>query len=436
MKTKERHILAVTFFSLLLLIIGGCSRILPLPSKGSSNHREESFHKMKGDFEEVTEIVPPGNSVNLHQEAEYNMPSKAMENSTPEPTLPVLESHPQAIEQPLSKQAETEVPASSSLPSGDQNSLSPSTPMEDLKGMESNNFPLPEKFQPDQRQETLDAALQLCQDAQKEWEEGNPDGAIENLDRAYEFMVYVSPDDGVDLLQQKDDLRFLISKRIVEIYASRQNAVNGNHNEIPLIMNEHVKKEIKYFLGGEKKCFLAAYKRSGLYRSMILEELREAGLPDKLCWLPLIESRFKEKALSRARALGLWQFIPSTGYKFGLKRDKWIDERMDPPKSTRAAIEYLTQLHKIFGDWTTALAAYNCGEGRVLRVIRKQHLNYLDNFWDLYERLPLETARYVPRFLAASAGQQTGPGRRPGGGGPVRRVFPGPLAGPVPTRGD
>ena len=119
-----------------------------------------------------------------------------------------------------------------------------------------------------------------------------------------------------------------------------------------------------------------------------------------MSWLPLIESGFKPTALSKSRALGLWQFIPSTGYKFGLNRDMFIDERLDPVKSTHAAIAYLKELHQIFGDWTTVLAAYNCGEGRVLREIRQQNINYLDNFWDLYERLPTETARYVPRFLA------------------------------------
>ncbi|RLG27839.1 lytic transglycosylase, partial [Methanosarcinales archaeon] len=105
-------------------------------------------------------------------------------------------------------------------------------------------------------------------------------------------------------------------------------------------------------------------------------------------------------ALSRARALGLWQFIASTGYKYGLKRDRWTDERMDLEKSTKAAIAYLKELHQIFGEWTTALAGYNCGEGRVLRYIRTQKINYLDNFWDLYEKLPVETAFYVPKFLA------------------------------------
>ena len=149
-----------------------------------------------------------------------------------------------------------------------------------------------------------------------------------------------------------------------------------------------------------RRFFIDSYKRSGRYRNRIVRSLREAGLPQELSWLPLIESGFKVNALSRSRALGMWQFIPSTGYKFGLSRDKFIDQRMDPEKSTQAAIAYLKELHKLFGDWATVLAAYNCGEGRVLRLIRGQNINYLDNFWDLYQRLPRETARYVPRFLA------------------------------------
>jgi membrane-bound lytic murein transglycosylase D len=166
-------------------------------------------------------------------------------------------------------------------------------------------------------------------------------------------------------------------------------------------MNRHIEKELKSFTTGyEKKSFLRAYQRSGKYRPYMVKALKEAGLPEELSWLPLIESNFKVKALSKARALGLWQFIPSTGYKFGLKRTRYIDERIDFIKSTDAAIAYLKVLHNIFGDWATVLAAYNCGEGRVLKVIRTQNVNYLDNFWDLYQRLPLETARYVPRFFA------------------------------------
>ena len=246
----------------------------------------------------------------------------------------------------------------------------------------------------------LDEALDLCQVSQEFWQNGELENALDALDQAYALILTADPSDHAKLIQQKEDLRFMISKRILEIYASRNIVVNGSYNEIPRIMNKHVQAEIDRFTGPEKEYFIQSYRRSGRYRPLILAALNEAGLPEELSWLPLIESGFKVKALSRSRALGLWQFIPSTGYKFGLKRDKLIDERMDPIKSTRAAIDYLKELHAIFGDWTTVLAAYNCGEGRVLNVIRRQNLNYLDNFWDLYERLPRETARYVPRFLA------------------------------------
>ena len=247
----------------------------------------------------------------------------------------------------------------------------------------------------------LDEALDLCQVSQEFWQNGDLENALQALDQAYALILRADTSDHTKLIQQKEDLRFMVSKRILEIYASRNIVVNGSHNEIPRVMNKHVQAEIDRFTkGNESAFFIESYRRSGRYRQHIVAALKEAGLPEELSWLPLIESGFKVKALSRSRALGLWQFIPSTGYKFGLKRDKLIDERMDPIKSTRAAIDYLKELHAIFGDWTTVLAAYNCGERRVLNVIRRQNVNYLDNFWDLYERLPRETARYVPRFLA------------------------------------
>jgi len=249
-------------------------------------------------------------------------------------------------------------------------------------------------------QNLLDSAMDFINASQEYWSEGNLDKAIATLDEAYTLVVEVDAESNSELIQQKEDLRYMISRRILEIYASRYTAVNGNHDEIPLTMNEYVEKEIKLFTGPERSFFIQSYKRSGRYMPEILEALKEAGLPAEIAWLPLIESGFKVNALSRARALGLWQFIPSTGYKFGLKRDNWVDERLDPEKATAAAIAYLKELHQIFGDWTTVLAGYNCGEGRVLRKIRNQKINYLDNFWDLYEQLPRETARYVPRFLA------------------------------------
>ena len=244
----------------------------------------------------------------------------------------------------------------------------------------------------------MDEALDFLGQAQLLWEKGEIEKALKLLDEAYYLLLDINGDP--EISWQKDDLRVMIAKKIVEIYASRSNVAAGYQSEIPLVINDNVKKAIRRFQGSERKFFISSYKRSGRYRPMILEQLKEAGLPEELSWLPLVESGFKIRALSKARALGLWQIIPSTGYMYGLKRDHWIDERMDPEKSTRAAIAYLRELHGIFGDWLTVLAAYNCGEGRVLRTISRQHVNYLDNFWDLYHQLPTETSNYVPRFLA------------------------------------
>lgn len=246
----------------------------------------------------------------------------------------------------------------------------------------------------------IDHALELCGAAGESWRDEDNDRAIGYLDQAYSLILKIDNDSPPDILQQKEDLRFLISRRLLEIHASRFSIAKGKHDAIPLVMNRHIQAEIKRFQGKEKRFFIESYRRSGLYRPMIIKELKKAGLPQELSWLPLIESGFKTRALSRARALGLWQFIPSTGYKFGLHRTLWIDERLDPGKSTMAAIGYMSELHEIFGDWSTVLAAYNCGEGTVLKAIKRQKINYLDNFWDLYQRLPMETARYVPRFLA------------------------------------
>ncbi|MBN2061839.1 MAG: LysM peptidoglycan-binding domain-containing protein [Deltaproteobacteria bacterium] len=249
-------------------------------------------------------------------------------------------------------------------------------------------------------QELIDSALDYCQVSNDFWEQGDLDNAIEALDKAYSLTLKVNGENSPELQQQKEDLRYTISKRIIEVYSSRFTVANGTHKEIPLYMNQHVQKALDLLKGRERNFFLTSYARSGMYRPAILKALKEAGLPEELSWLPLIESGFKVRALSSARALGMWQFIASTGYKYGLKRDTWIDERMDPEKSTKAAIAYLSELHQIFGDWTTVLASYNCGEGRVLNLIRSQKINYLDNFWDLYEKLPSETAFYVPKFLA------------------------------------
>ncbi|HRD02216.1 MAG TPA: LysM peptidoglycan-binding domain-containing protein [Candidatus Saccharicenans sp.] len=240
----------------------------------------------------------------------------------------------------------------------------------------------------------------LYQEAQVALEKGELDQALASLDKAYAALLKIEASPGSPLDQEKNDLRILLVQKIQQVYAFRLTPPGINHKTIPLIENNWVLSEIKSFQTVEKRFFEESYARSGLFRPMIVEELKKAGLPEELSWLPLIESGFKPRALSRARALGLWQFIASTGYRYGLKRDKYIDERMDPVKSTRAAIKYLSELHDFFGDWTTAIASYNCGEIRVQSVIRNQKIDYLDNFWDLFSNLPYETARYVPRFIA------------------------------------
>jgi membrane-bound lytic murein transglycosylase D len=244
----------------------------------------------------------------------------------------------------------------------------------------------------------MEEALELLDESREYWVKGDLENALDLLDQAYALLL--DTDGETDIARQKDDIRLLISKQILAIYSSMHTTTSGKHSEIPHIVNSDVEKEIRLFQTVERDFFIQSHERSALYRPIILKELKKAGLPEELSWLPLVESGFKIHALSRARALGLWQFIPSTGYKYGLNRDEWIDERLDVEKSTRAAIDYLKELHGMFGDWLTVLAAYNCGEGRVLKVISRQHINYFDRFWDLYRQLPYETARYVPRFLA------------------------------------
>jgi membrane-bound lytic murein transglycosylase D len=252
----------------------------------------------------------------------------------------------------------------------------------------------------DQAAAAIEEALSLYQESKQARERDDLDGALRALDEAYGIIlkIQLSPDSPYQ--REKADLRLLIAQRIQEIYASRRRPMPDNHKAIPLIENKWVQREIESFRGPERKYFEEAYRRSGFYRAWIVEQLRTAGLPEELSWLPIIESFFMPRAQSYAWALGMWQFIGSTGAYYGLARDRFIDERMDPYKSTRAAIKYLTDLHGLFGEWTTALAAYNCGEGFVQRVIATQHIDYLDNFWDLFERLPYQTARYVPRFIA------------------------------------
>ena len=135
-----------------------------------------------------------------------------------------------------------------------------------------------------------------------------------------------------------------------------------------------------------------------LYFPIFEHYLEIHDLPKELKYLPMVESSMIPYAVSYAGAAGLWQFMPATGRYLGLINDKYIDERKDPYRSTEAAVKYLKKLHKRFGSWELALAAYNCGPGRLNRTVRAYNSR---DFWKIKNGLPRETQRYVSKFIAA-----------------------------------
>ncbi|HHE46921.1 MAG TPA: hypothetical protein ENL08_04375, partial [Bacteroidetes bacterium] len=166
---------------------------------------------------------------------------------------------------------------------------------------------------------------------------------------------------------------------------------------VPMVINRRVERAITYFQTKGRKVMQKWLDRSAEMIPVILPILQEEGLPDDLIYLSMIESGFNIRAYSYAHAAGPWQFISATGRKFGLDIDWWYDERRDPALSTRAAAAYLRTLYAMFNDWYLAMAAYNCGEGKVRRHVRY----YGDDYWSL-RRLPRQTRNYIPTYIAAT----------------------------------
>ncbi len=167
--------------------------------------------------------------------------------------------------------------------------------------------------------------------------------------------------------------------------------------DLPVVMNDRVRSSIAYFQTVAHDAFVKYLQRSQKYTPMMSRIIAEYGLPQDLIYLSLIESGYNPNAYSWARAMGLWQFISSTGRMYKLDRNWWMDERKDPIKATHAACQFLRDLYKQFGDWELAMAAYNGGPGRVSRTIKKMKT---DDFWQL--QLKRQTMDYVPLIYAAA----------------------------------
>jgi len=173
--------------------------------------------------------------------------------------------------------------------------------------------------------------------------------------------------------------------------------LDDRDGHIPIIINTRVRQIIKFFQNRGHKDFQVWLNRMNRFQDLFTGILNEYDLPPELFYLAMIESGLNPNAYSYAYAAGPWQFISSTGKLYGLERNWWIDERRDPVKSTHAAAKYMTKLYDEFQDWYLAMAAYNTGERRVWRAIRREQTR---DFWSL-RTLPRQTRNYVPTFLAA-----------------------------------
>ena len=172
--------------------------------------------------------------------------------------------------------------------------------------------------------------------------------------------------------------------------------------EIELPYNSIVGKFIDMYLTKRRSLVADMLALHNYYGRMFVEELLKEGMPTELQYLPVIESAINPNAVSRAGAVGLWQFMPATAQGLGMEVNSLVDERRDPRLSSRNAARYLKQLYGIYNDWSLAIAAYNCGPGNVNKALRRAGGEGKKDFWEIYNYLPKETRGYVPAFIAAN----------------------------------
>jgi soluble lytic murein transglycosylase-like protein len=249
-------------------------------------------------------------------------------------------------------------------------------------------------------------ADKLRREAERELKAGRHSEAIKFLRQAGELIAAATPDKD----ERRDDplLRQYLSEVTAKLVELNQ---SPRESQIPLPSNFPLANGLNppivaayvnfYSRGKGRRTLEVGYARLNYYRPMMARIFREEGLPEWLLAAAFVESTYNPIAGSNKQAVGIWQFIPGTGDRYGLRRTAYVDERKHPEKSTRAAARYLRDLYALFGDWKLALAAYNWGETRVARLIRRTGIR---DFWALAAKgyFPAETANYVPAILAAA----------------------------------
>lgn len=231
---------------------------------------------------------------------------------------------------------------------------------------------------------------------------GRQDEARRLLRLAGELIAAAAPDGD---LKHEDPLLREYLRDITQELVKLDRSVSGTLSETIVATsaysNTRVARFLKYFQGRGRGRLEIGRARLATMRPMMAQIFREEGVPEWLISVGFVESTYATNAHSPAQAHGIWQFIPGTGQRYGLRRTEWTDERSHPEKSTRAAARYLRDLHALFADWPLALAAYNWGEGRVAKITQRTGIR---DFWTLANRglMPEETVNYVPAVIAAA----------------------------------
>ncbi len=230
---------------------------------------------------------------------------------------------------------------------------------------------------------TMNYSLEQVDSLLSEWRERQAADSFEAFQRDY-----IVADDIIESGSQPDS-----------IYIERLTKLASPVN---LPFNSVTKQYIERYINTRYGTINRILSLSQYYFPFIEEQLILRGIPVEFRAMPIIESALSSTAVSRAGAVGLWQFMPATGKAYGLEVNSLVDERRDPVASTKAACDYLLDMYKIYGDWTLVIASYNCGPGNVNKALARSGVKEGGTFWDVYHHLPRETRGYVPAFVGAS----------------------------------